>query len=204
MSKITITKGDTTIIAPHFTAGEFHSKRPNAPASHDFYSECVEAVAYLRSHYGVPWRVTSTYRPDSVGSQHRECRAVDSQDTQSGAGHGSPVMLDLVAQILNPKSEVFTQLRRLGITGFGVYDTFVHLDCRDTTKFPAAHRDKLGAYALWDERSDAYKAAAELKKKAPQTTSPALAPSSAKNSNPPKAPAPALMPSSGKSLAPRS
>lgn len=158
--KITIKKGDASQLAPHFKASEFFSLQPgkHAITEHDFYTELVEAVEYLRTHYNVPWRVTSTYRPDSPGSQHRECRAVDSQDTGSYKGHTSATMVDLVGQLLDPKSEVFVNLRRIGITGIGVYDTFVHLDCRDTTKFPAAHRDKFGRYAAWDDRTEAGKA----------------------------------------------
>jgi hypothetical protein len=157
--KILITKGGQKELAPHFKESEFFSHQPSPGLTqHEFYTELVEAVAYLRSLYGVAWRITSTYRPDSIGSQHRECRAIDSQDVNSGAGHGSPVMLDLVAQLLEPTSEVFTHLRRLGINGFGVYDSFVHLDCRDTAKFPAAHVDRFGRFAFWDNRTEKKKA----------------------------------------------
>lgn len=189
--KIIIKKGDTREIAPHFTAGEFFSKQPgrHAITEHDFYSELVEAVAYLRNHYGVPWRITSTYRPDSPGSQHRECRAVDSQDTKSGAGHGSPIMLDLVAQLLDSTSEVFVQLRRLGIRGFGVYDSFVHLDCRLGVQ---KHSDKFGTFAFWDNRTNSDE---QPKKKALTKLAPVKKP------NPPKAPAPVLRTTSGSSLA---
>lgn len=150
MSKITISRGDDTQLTPHFKASEFYSKASNAPASHDFYTECVEAVEFLRAHYGVAWRITSTYRPDSIGSQHRECRAVDSQDTKSYKGHGSAIIKDLVEQLLNSKSDVFRQLRKLGINGFGVYDTFVHLDCRTA---PLHHSDEFGYFDFWDERT---------------------------------------------------
>lgn len=149
MSKITIRKGDKTQIAPYFKAEEFYSKRPNVPASHDFHTELIEAVSFLRSYYGVPWDITSTYRPDSVGSQHALGRAVDSQDFASAPDRPSHVMLDLVAQITNPKSEVFQRLRRIGITGFGVYNSFVHLDIRTG---PCAHVDRFGSYAAWDDR----------------------------------------------------
>lgn len=145
VSKFLIRRGDKTQVAPHFTAGEFYSKSVNAPASHDFYTELVEAVSFLRGYYGTPWRITSTYRPDSVGSQHRECRAVDSQP----ANMSQSIVKDLVSQLLNPKSEVFRKLRSLGITGFGVYDTFVHLDCRTIR---GQHSDSYGSFAFWDER----------------------------------------------------
>lgn len=173
--KILIRRGDKSIIAPHFTASEFFSKEANAPASHDFYSELVEAVSYLREYYDTPWEITSTYRPDSVGSQHRLGRAVDSQDVASGPGRPSTVILDLVSQLLTPSSEVFVQLRRLGINGFGVYDTFVHLDCRDVATAPASHQDRFGRYSFWDER----------KKKARPTATPVARPvSRSKKSSP--------------------
>ena len=180
MSKILIRKGDKTQIALHFTAGEFYSTSSNAPASHDFHTELVEAVSYLREYYATPWRITSTYRPDSVGSQHRECRAVDSQP----ANMSRTVVLDLVSQLLNPKSEVFRKLRSLGITGFGVYDTFVHLDCRT---IQGKHSDTYGSFAFWDER----------KKKALVPTVVRLS----KNPNPPKVPARWTLPTSSLSSA---
>lgn len=146
--RITISKGDNTHISPNFLASEFHSKKASAPASHPFYSELVEAVQFLRTYYDKPWRITSTYRPDSIGSQHRECRAVDSQPIDR-----DPVVLaDLQRQLCDKNSEVFRKLRSLGITGFGVYDTFCHLDCRDVDKFPAPHQDRVGRFAFWDNR----------------------------------------------------
>jgi hypothetical protein len=142
---LTIRKGDDTPLSKNFLASEFYSKKANAPASHAFYSELVEAVQFLRDYYDTPWRITSTYRPDSPGSQHRECRAVDSQPTDR-----SPVVLaDLQRQLSDPSSEVFIKLRRLGITGFGIYDTFCHLDVRI---IPRKHKDRFGTYAIWDDR----------------------------------------------------
>lgn len=185
MSKITIKRGDNSSLSSHFTAAEFFSKSSNVPASHDFYSELVEAVQFLRNHYGKPWRITSTYRPDSAGSQHRECRAVDSQDVASGHGNPSPVILDLVSNLLDPKSAIFRKLRQIGITGFGVYDTFVHLDVRTQ---PGAHTDSFGHFAFWDERSELTKkkvltsTVKVLSKKLSQPTKAVLNPSPGKSS----------------------
>lgn len=44
---------------------------------------------------------------------------------------------------------IFQKLRTLGIKGFGLYDTFIHLDVRVG---PCIHKDRYGAFACWDER----------------------------------------------------
>lgn len=142
---ITIRKGDQTQLSPHFQAFEFYSKKSNAPASHPFYSELVEAVEFLRTYYDTPWRITSTYRPDSIGSQHRECRAVDSQPTSKDPA----ILADLQRQLCDKNSEVFKKLRKIGIRGFGVYDTFCHLDVRAG---PGKRSDSFGSFAFWDDR----------------------------------------------------
>jgi hypothetical protein len=55
------------------------------------------------------------------------------------------------------RGELFTKLREMGITGFGIYDTFVHLDCRDADTSPAKQSDHYGRFAFWDKRSSAVK-----------------------------------------------
>ena len=57
------------------------------------------------------------------------------------------VLSDYHWQILN-KGPLFEQLRLAGIGGFGLYDNFIHVDSRAGGN----QTDKLGTYALWDQR----------------------------------------------------
>lgn len=159
MSKIQIRKGDYSPISAHFNASELFCKSADAPAVHPFYSELVDALEFLRSHYGTPWRATSTFRTESEERAilakletpffvdvHMRGEAVDSQPVTGGPA----IMADLAHQFLTG-GPVFQELRRLDINGFGLYDTFIHLDVR---KEKVPHRDAFGLLAHWDSRRD--------------------------------------------------
>lgn len=178
MPKTTITRGSTQQLTPHFRESEFYTTSRPGPISHSFYTELIEAAEYLRSHYGVAWRITSTYRTPahelkicrSMGkgeeyaqalsktSQHVAGRAFDSQPISNH----SEIVADLAWQVIN-RGPVFEKLLRLGITGFGLYDWGIHLDCRLNPS------EKAGGlkYSFWDERETI-----EAKKKAPTRTKP--------------------------------
>lgn len=161
--KITIKQGDKTQLSPHFRASEFYTNSPNPPASHEFPSELVEAAEFLRTYYNVPWRITSTYRTPknelricevndlplalATTSQHVLERAFDSQPAATPA-RNAEIMLDLADQFLTA-GPVFKALRKLGVRGFGIYPTFIHLDVRIIA---CKHRDEFGTFAAWDDR----------------------------------------------------
>jgi hypothetical protein len=168
----TIKRNDTSFITPHFRNNEFYSSSARAgypvPDSHELAQPVISAVEYLRCRFNVPWRVTSTYRTEAhelaicekrgyskqlaKGSMHVAKRAIDSQPIENA----EDIILTLHEDFLN-RGEIFTQLRELGITGFGIYDTFIHLDCRDTETVSANQHDPHGHFAFWDERTDAVK-----------------------------------------------
>lgn len=167
MPSLIIKQGDKTSLSRNFTANEFYSKSSDAPASHSFPSELVEAAQLLRDSYGVPFRVTSTVRTPSheyrlcihkgedyarammVSSQHVKRRAMDIQPTSNTAA----VMSDLQFDIID-RGFMFKKLRALGVTGFGLYDTFVHLDVR---KEAGKQKDEFGTYAFWNNMKGAPK-----------------------------------------------
>lgn len=162
--EIIIHKGDPKQISPHFTASEFYSHSVNAPVSHPFYSELVEAAEFLRSHFGTAWRITSTWRTEAQErfilekahvpffiSQHMKGRAFDSQP----ANMDPAIMAELVADFI-ANGPIYQQLRKIGINGFGVYNTFIHLDCR-IDEFKAQRKDAFGFVACWDQRLGAKK-----------------------------------------------
>lgn len=191
----TIKKHDLSKITPHFRNNEFYTTSPDAPTEHTLAQPVISAAEFLRNHFNVPWRVTSTYRTEAhelaickkrgyskqlaKSSQHVARRAMDSQPVTNAPA----IMLQLHRDFLN-RGEIFQQLREMGITGFGIYDTFIHLDCRDTATVSAAQSDHLGRFAFWDERSD------EVKKKLRKV--PALRTTKA---TPTKTPTPSAKPS---------
>ena len=160
MSLIHIQRGDNSPITEHFNTSEFYSKSVDAPAVHPFYSQLPESAEYLRSHYNTPWRITSTFRTEREEREilaklqvpffidvHMDGEAYDSQPVTNQAA----IMADLTQQFLK-NGEVYQELRKIGINGFGLYDTFIHLDVR-TSKAP--HRDSYGLVAHWDSRRNA-------------------------------------------------
>ena len=128
---------------------------------HPFYSQLIDAAEYLRNHYGVPWRITSTFRTESQTRDimqelkqpffvdvHMLGQAFDSQPAENSAA----VMADLANEYLK-NGPVYQHLRQIGINGFGLYDTFTHLDVRSTK---APHKDAFGMVAHWDSRHQVY------------------------------------------------
>lgn len=159
----TIKRNDTSRITPHFRANEFYSTSPDAPAEHPIAQSVISAAEYLRTYFDTPWSITSTYRTPpheaaicrrnglpqalATSSQHVAGTAFDSQPVTNRVA----IIAQLHADFLS-RGPIFQQLRELGITGFGIYDTFVHLDCRDTRKVAAKQTDSLGKFAFWDDR----------------------------------------------------
>ena len=175
---LTIQKGSNRLLAPNFRESEFYSTSKDAPASHPLRSELVEAVQFLRDYYKVPWRVTSTFRTKAheigicqklgikflTNSQHLVGRAIDSQPVADPHGE---ILSDLTWQFTAKQGPVYDGLRDIGINGFGIYDTFIHLDARTG---PLKYHDTHGLVASWDNRSD------EAKKKAPVEHTPTVKP----------------------------
>lgn len=163
----TIKKGDTSFITTHFRASEWYSTSSDAPASHPIYPALLAAAELLRVWFNVPWRITSTYRTEAherqilkqLGQkffvdQHMQGRAFDSHPVDVGPA-GKAIKERIYADFL-ANGPLYQQLRELGITGFGIYDWGIHLDCR-VDSFTAKRKDKWGYVACWDERTGSKK-----------------------------------------------
>lgn len=163
--ELTLKKGDSTQLSPHFKASEFYSNSSDAPIQHPFFVQLVEAAELLRTHFNTPWRITSTYRTESherrilaqagvkfFVSQHMKGRAFDSQPA-----NGDPAIMAELAADFTKGGPIYQSLRKIGISAFGIYDTFIHLDCR-IDSFTASRKDSFGLVAHWDQRSTKKKA----------------------------------------------
>jgi hypothetical protein len=149
-------------LSPHFKASEFYSTSPDRPKQHEIAEPCVLAAEILRTHFDKPWRITSTFRTEAHErqilkaqgvpyflSQHTRKKAFDSQPADNSPETMREIWLDFTSE-----GELYQKLRAVGITGFGIYNTFIHLDCRDD-EFKAKRRDKWGLVARWDSRTGA-------------------------------------------------
>lgn len=159
-----IKAGDNSPLSPHFLRSEFYSTSPRhgfgAVPSHPIYPQLVEAAEILRAHFNTAWRITSTFRNEAhersilerLGthyflSQHCKGKAFDSQPANN-----DPAIMAAIAADFFAGGPLYQKLRAAGITGFGVYDRFVHLDCRND-EFAAQRKDSFGLVAWWDSRS---------------------------------------------------
>lgn len=88
----------------------------------------IDVFQLLRDTLGKPIKPTSAYRSPEwedmkkrFGSRriHTEAKALDMQ------GKG---LVKLVSDAYDKKNDLYTELRALGVTSYGIYDTFVHLD----------------------------------------------------------------------------
>ena len=107
------------IIMSHFDIREFDS--PDQPGSGVYMKiKFLEMLDAAREQAGIPLRVNSGYRtPEhnaAVGG------VPDSAHTRGWAA-------DIAAGTLEQKIRIVRAARSVGFNRFGIYDTFVHLDC---------------------------------------------------------------------------
>lgn len=159
-----IKAGESDKVSEHFRRSEFYSTSPRsgygAVPSHPIYKQLVNAAEILRTHFNTPWRITSGFRTGAHEvaildksnasyfiSQHMKGKAFDSQPANNDPKILAAIHADFIAG-----GELYQKLRKAGITAFGLYDTFIHLDCRDD-EFHAGRKDEFGSVAWWDSRS---------------------------------------------------
>lgn len=127
-------RGETGSITENFTEDELFNPK-NGLDAHPLSMDTVRAVQHVRSYFGLPIRVTSTYRnyvPSGSGvvnaaqrSPHMLAQAIDFQfiDTEK-----RPDLQVAIREDFASKGELWQQLWAMGVRGFGVYDSFIHLD----------------------------------------------------------------------------
>lgn len=133
-------------VAENFVMSEFYSGSPDAPAEHFLDGRLITACQTIRDWFGVPVRITSTYRTEShnsmVGgsssSQHLYGLAVDFQFTENNDEN-----LAELHRHIKLGGDLAYQLADSGIRGFGFYNTFAHIDVRtqDGSGDSIAHGD---------------------------------------------------------------
>lgn len=148
--RVLIRKGNETKVSENFTEAEIHRASYGHNGANFFVEEAVlKGSQLIRSFFGVPARVNASSRTKahellqgrSGNSQHVNGFAIDLDFDEA-------VLIQYHNQIIN-KGELYHQLRQAGITGFGLYDGFLHIDCRPNG---GKQSDEYGSFAFWDNR----------------------------------------------------
>lgn len=153
MSYEKIRKGNPTLIRANFKESEFH---PNSNGAMDdidfpddlyFHGALLNAAQYLRNNFGV-CSVNSTARTErtnraSGGEKNSKHLLVELEPNKLGShafdlGFPSEKMA-LIRELVRSGS-LENELRRMGIGGIGLYNTFIHIDT--------------GAVRNWDKSTD--------------------------------------------------
>jgi hypothetical protein len=129
-------------ITEHFNEKELYSKSYDAPPSHYLNDNLVNALEYIRTYVGQPVYVTSTFRTTrsnalaggANNSEHLTGNAVDFYIADTNVLH------QIQDEILSGESLKFLLREQYGINGFGLYDNFMHIDCR-------------ASETIWDNRT---------------------------------------------------
>jgi hypothetical protein len=147
MKTITI-KNSTDKITPNFVFAEYYNAS-HVNKDYDIDKPLVDAMQVIREHYNQSWMVTSTYRPSDQFGFHKihPCGAIDS--IPSNPANRASTLADFKQECINyidsKGSELIEKLRAIGITGFGIEGTCIHLDCRPN----GTRRDSLGSFTIF-------------------------------------------------------
>lgn len=147
VNKIFITDRNE-FVGKYFTAHEFWKA---ANPDHDFYfpEPLIQAADTLREYFQCPIIITSTSRPNDTFGFHRYDMACDFVSRSKDIPE--LFKIEVEKYIRGEKSELITELREIGITGFGVEQVCIHLDIRNDHY---ARRDDFGGYTAFEYKQD--------------------------------------------------
>jgi uncharacterized protein YcbK (DUF882 family) len=142
-----IYKNGTRQIRPKFNEEELFSTSPDAPESHYISDNLLDGMQIFRDWLGVTVTVNSTYRTPKHNKS--EGGGVKSQHLKGTAGDLDAVQeaVDRAKKNIRERGDLFKKLRAAGISGFGLYGGFIHLDARTDG---GNQKDHYGSYAYWD------------------------------------------------------
>jgi len=122
---------DNTLISlsENFNMQEFYSPtltKPNLPFQ---LPKCLlDAVQHLRTVWAVPIEITSVYRPNDTFGYHKTGNAVDFITYNDAPDYVSKFK----TMCMNYKtSQLFKELRAIGVKGYGIENTCCHIDFRE-------------------------------------------------------------------------
>ena len=84
----------------------------------------LEMLDVLRENCGFPFVITSGYRSIEHSIEQRKVK---------GGTHTQGIAADIKIADSRKRMVIVTEALRLGFTGIGIADTFIHVDIRETT-----------------------------------------------------------------------
>ena len=125
----TYKKGDATKIAANFKAREFDCQGSGCCVTTPIDEKLVEYLQQIRTHFGKPVHITA-YRCKTHNAK------VPNAATNSYHIYGRAA--DFHIDGVKPE-EIAKYAESIGIKGIGLYDTFVHIDTRESKSFWYSH-----------------------------------------------------------------
>ena len=128
-------KGDATKITDHFRAREFDCPGRGCCRETPVDEKLVEFLQKIRTHFGKPVYVLG-YRCETYNAK--------TPNAAKNSRHTKGMAADLNIDGVAPR-EIAKFAESLGVKGIGLYDTFVHIDTRETKSFWLGHEQKYAA-----------------------------------------------------------
>lgn len=125
----TYKKGDPTKIAPNFSAREFDCQGRGCCDTTPIDEKLVSYLQQIRDHFGKPVYLTA-YRCPTHNSKTPNA----APKSRHIYGQAADFHIDGVAP-----AEIAKYAESIGVKGIGLYDTFVHIDTRETKSFWYSH-----------------------------------------------------------------
>lgn len=122
-------KGDNQKIATNFRAREFDCNGTDCCTETKIDEELVEYLQQIRDHFGKPVYLTA-YRCEAQNARTPNA----ANNSYHVYGRAADFHIDGVAP-----AEIAQYAESIGIKGIGLYDTFVHIDTRESKSFWYSH-----------------------------------------------------------------
>ncbi len=131
----TYKKGDNQKIAANFRAREFDCQGTGCCSETPIDEQLVQYLQQIRTHFGKPVYLTA-YR----------CRTHNARTPNAAPNsrHIYGQAADFHIDGVEP-AEIAKYAESIGVKGIGLYDTFVHIDTRDTKSFWYSHAQQYRA-----------------------------------------------------------
>lgn len=151
-----VTRNDQTNITPNFKVSEFYSTSPDAPKSHFIDDRLPQILEAIRTFYGVPVRITSSFRTQrhqhfltlnnggAKNSYHCKGLAIDFEFAKNESTY-----MNMFSNEVRKRGQLWQKLRSLGLSGIGLYGGFIHIDVRPEA---GNQKDHFGTFAFWDKQ----------------------------------------------------
>jgi len=132
-------------VSNNFTMLEFY--RASSPVHEFDFPKClIESAQILRDWFEKEIIITSTSKPSDTFGFHRVNKAIDFISIKDKNKLLSNFKTECENYATGKGSVLIDKLRSIGVTGFGIENVCIHLDCRDNS---TNKTDKYGSYMIF-------------------------------------------------------